>query len=383
MLKHSETTNWWGKMEIIEFGLERIQSLYENTVEYNLSDSGVHPYSLREFLTPDQIEEMLDLEIGYGWTNGTVELRNSIARLYKGRNQDNVIVTNGSAEANFLMVMSLLNPGDELIVFVPNYLQIWGWAKSLGIKVVEVELREDQSWQPDLDELAKAVTLKTKMITICHPNNPSGSIMDEASMIKLVEFARSRDLYLHGDEVYKGSELSGVESPSFADLYDKAIVTSGLSKALALPGLRIGWLVGPTDFIYKAWQCKDYTSITTNTVSEYVADIALQPQKRAEILSRSRRILNENVALLGGWLETNANLFSSILPKAGGMAFVRYNMDINSTDLVHKLREERSIMLVPGDVYGKDGYIRLGVGAPKDHIEAGLSHLSDFARSNF
>ncbi len=370
-------------MEIIEFGLERIQSLYENTVEYNLSDSGVHPYSLREFLTPDQIEEMLDLEIGYGWTNGTVELRNSIARLYKGRNQDNVIVTNGSAEANFLMVMSLLNPGDELIVFVPNYLQIWGWAKSLGIKVVEVELREDQSWQPDLDELAKAVTLKTKMITICHPNNPSGSIMDEASMIKLVEFARSRDLYLHGDEVYKGSELSGVESPSFADLYDKAIVTSGLSKALALPGLRIGWLVGPTDFIYKAWQCKDYTSITTNTVSEYVADIALQPQKRAEILSRSRRILNENVALLGGWLETNANLFSSILPKAGGMAFVRYNMDINSTDLVHKLREERSIMLVPGDVYGKDGYIRLGVGAPKDHIEAGLSHLSDFARSNF
>lgn len=370
-------------MEIIEFGLERIQSLYENTVEYNLSDSGVHPYSLREFLSKEQIEEMLDLEIGYGWTNGTVELRNSVANLYQNRDEDQVIITNGSAEANFLMVMSLLDAGDELIVFVPNYLQIWGWAKSLGIKVVEVPLHENLGWQPDLAELEQALTPKTKMITICHPNNPTGSVMSEDTMRKLVDFAREHNLYLHGDEVYKGSELSGVESPSFADMYDMAIVTSGLSKALALPGLRIGWLVGPSDFIYKAWQCKDYTSITTSAVSEYVADIALQPQKRREILTRSRKILNENVALLGDWLSANNNLFSSVLPKAGGMAFVRYNMDINSTDLVHRLREERSIMLVPGDVYGMDGYIRLGVGAPKKHIEAGLSHLADFARSNF
>lgn len=370
-------------MEIIEFGLERIQSLYENTVDYNLSDSGVHPYSLREFLSTAQTDAMLDLEIGYGWTNGTPELRTSVASLYENRTEDEVMITNGSAEANFLMVMSLLSTGDELIVFVPNYLQIWGWAKSMGITVKEVALREDLNWQPDLDELANAVTPKTKMITVCHPNNPTGSVMSKDAMMQLVAFARKHDLYLHGDEVYKGSELNGIESPSFADLYEKGIVSSGLSKALALPGLRIGWLVGPKDFIYKTWQLKDYTSITTSAVSEYVANIALQPAKRAEILARSQRILNENVGLLGDWLNTNANLFSSILPKAGGMAFVRYNMDINSTELVHKLREERSIMLVPGDVYGRDGYIRLGVGAPKSHVEVGLNHLSDYARSHF
>lgn len=370
-------------MDIIEFGLERIQSLYENTVEFNLSDSGVHPYSLREFLNADQLEAMLDLEIGYGWTNGTPELRTSVANLYKDRSEDEVMITNGSAEANFLMVMSLLSPGDELIVFVPNYLQIWGWAKSMGITVKEIALKEDLGWQPDLDELANAVTPNTKMITVCHPNNPTGSVMSKDAMVQLVGFARKHDLYLHGDEVYKGSELDGVESPSFADLYEKGIVSSGLSKALALPGLRVGWLVGPKDVIYKTWQLKDYTSITTSAVGEFVADIALQPQKRAEILARSRHILNENINLLGEWLGTNATLFSSILPKAGGMAFVRYNMDINSTELVHNLREERSIMLVPGDVYGQDGYIRLGVGAPKSHVEAGLHHLSDYARSNF
>ncbi len=370
-------------MEITEFTLERIQSLYENTVEHNLSDSGVHPYTLNELLSKDQIAQMLNEEVGYGWTNGATELRQSVANLYKDRTPDEVIVTNGSAEANFLIVMSLLNPGDELIVFVPNYLQMWGWAKALGVVVKEVPLREELGWQPDLNDLQHAVTDRTKMITICQPNNPTGSVLPPHEMQKLVDFAAERDIYLHADEVYKGSELNGVESPSFADMYDKAIITAGLSKALALPGLRIGWLVGPEDVIYKAWQRKDYTSITTSAISEFVANIVVQPEKRAEILARSRKILNENVSILSCWLKQNSKHFSSILPQAGGMAFVRYHMDINSTKLVHRLREERSIMLLPGDVYGMDNYIRLGIGAPKEHIEQGLAHLSDFAKTNF
>ncbi len=370
-------------MEFEEFTLERIQSLYENTVDHNLSDSGVHPYNLKELLTPEQMEEVLNLELGYGWTNGTPELRTSIANLYKNRGEDNVTVTNGSAEANIVMVMAMLDPGDELIVVVPNYLQIWGFAKALGVTVKELPLREELSWLPDLAELEGLVSSRTKMITICHPNNPTGSLLPEDSMQSLVDFARKHGLWLHADEVYKGSELDGNERPSFADLYEKSIVTSGLSKSMALPGLRIGWLVGPEAQIYRAWQGKDYTSITAGAISEYVTNIVVQPAKRAQILERSRRILNENVSLLADWLGNNANLFSCVLPKAGGMAFVRYNMDTNSTDLVHKLREERSIMLLPGDVYGMDGFIRLGVGAPKDHIENGLMHLADYARSIF
>ena len=370
-------------MELVEFSLERIQSLYENTVDHNLSDSGVHPYTMRELLTQQQIDEVLNVELGYGWTNGAPELRQSVANLYDGRSADEVIITNGSAEANILMVMSMLEADDELIVVVPNYLQIWGFAKALGIVVREVPLREDTGWQPDMDELAAAVTPRTKMITICHPNNPTGSTLPRDSMDTLVAFARKHDLWLHADEVYKGSELDGVESPSFVDLYEKCIITSGLSKAIALPGLRIGWLVGPKDEIYKTWQSKDYTSITAGAISEYLANIVVQPTKRAEILVRSRRILNDNVAILSGWLDNNANLFSCILPKAGGTAFVRYSMDINSTELIHRLREDCSIMLLPGDVYGMDQFIRLGIGAPKSHIEQGLKHLSEYATSNF
>ena len=139
-------------MEITEFTLERIQSLYENTVDYNLSDSSVHPYTLAQLLNPQQVQDMLQLELGYGWTNGSKELRQSVARLYSDKSAANVIVTNGSAEANFLLVMSLLNPGDELVVLVPNYLQIWGWAKAIGVTVKEVLLQENLGWQPAIDD---------------------------------------------------------------------------------------------------------------------------------------------------------------------------------------------------------------------------------------
>lgn len=370
-----------GSMKIEEFSLERIQSLYENTVEFNLSDSGVHPYSLNELLSAEQRAKLMEVELGYGWTNGAVELREDIAKLYRNRNSDEVIVTNGSAEANFLMVMSLIEPGDEIVVFVPNYLQIWGWARAIGATVKEVKLREELGWTPDLDEVRRAITPRTKLMTICNPNNPTGSLLARETMDTLVEIARAQGCYLHADEVYKGAELESDEPPSFADLYDKAIITSGLSKAMALPGLRIGWLVGPAKDIYTAWQNKDYTSITTSALSEHIARIVIQPAKRAEILQRSKTILRENLALLTNWVKANEEFFSFVPPKAGGMAFIKYSHSMNSTALVHRLREERGIMLLPGDVYGMDGYIRIGIGAPGDHLSAGLERLSDYLKS--
>ena len=117
-------------MKFEEFELERNQSLFENKVDYNLSESGVHPLSLKDFLTRDEQEELLHTELFYGHTTGTPELRKQITGLYNGAIVDNVLATSGSAEANFLAIMTLLEPGDELIYMVPNYLQIRGIAVS-------------------------------------------------------------------------------------------------------------------------------------------------------------------------------------------------------------------------------------------------------------
>ena len=368
-------------MKIEQFTLERIQSLYENTVPLNLSDSGVHPMPISDLLSRKEIEELCTLELGYGWTNGEPSLREAISYLYEDRSIDDVIVTNGSAEANFLMVMSLLEPDDEIVMFTPNYLQIWGWARAIGVNVKTVPHREELDWAPDIDDLRACVSAKPRLITICHPNNPTGAVLSPENMRALVDVAQEHGAYLHADEVYKGSELEGEESASFLDMYDKAIVTNGLSKAMALPGLRIGWLAGPAKKIYAAWQRKDYTSITTTTVSEYVAERALRPRVRRKILDRSKSILRENLAVLSDWVAANADEVSLIPPKAGGMAFVRYHRETNSTEFVHRLREDKGVFLLPGDVYGLDGYFRIGIGAPREHLEPGLERIGEYFRS--
>ena len=369
-------------MKIEEFALERIQSLYENTVELNLSDSGVHPMSLNDLLSEAEMAELRSLELGYGWTNGAVSLRETIANLYDDRGPDDVIVTNGSAEANFLMVMSLLEPGDEIVVFTPNYLQIWGWARALGVTAKAVTHKEELRWQPDVRELKSLVTPNTRLITICHPNNPTGMVLDADAMAEIVAVAAENDIYLHADEIYKGSELFGPEPPSFLDLYDKAMVTNGLSKAMALPGLRIGWLAGPAQDIYAAWQRKDYTSITTCALSEFVAERVIKPVPRQKILDRSKNILRENLSLLHDWVGSNSEHVSFVPPQAGGMAFVRYSHEVNSTELVDALRNEKGVLLLPGDVYGLDGFFRVGIGGLREHLETGLARISDYLREN-
>jgi aspartate/methionine/tyrosine aminotransferase len=365
-------------MRIGEFLLERMQSLYENVVEINLSDSGVHPYELRALLSPQEIEELCAIELGYGWTNGSEALRDAIARLHPGRTRDNVIVTNGSAEANFLVVMALLQPGDELVVVVPNYLQILGWAQAAGVVTRVVPLRQENAWVPDVAEIERAITPRTKMITVCNPNNPTGSLLPLDGMKALVELARKHGLYLHADEIYKGSELFENEGPSMADLYEKALVSNGLSKAMAMPGLRLGWLIGPPQEIASAWHCKDYTSITTGALSEFIACRVLQPERRARVLERSKHILRQNLAIITRWIEAHRDKLSFIPPRAGGMAFVRYEMDVNSTELVEQLRQEKSVFPVPGDAFGLDHYLRIGIGSPAHHLEEGLKRISDY-----
>ena len=364
-------------MEIEEFELERLQSLWENRVEINLTESGIHPYTLRELLSPGEIGELLDLRLTYGWTDGSPELREAIAGYYAATTPANVLVTNGSAEANFLAAWTLLEPGDELVLMLPNYMQIFGLARSLGVEVRPFHLRESRGWAPDLEELRRQVSPRTKVVAVCYPNNPTGAVLSRPEMEEIVAIAEAVGAVVYADEVYKGAELDGEEGPSFRDLSDRAIVAAGLSKALAHPGLRLGWLVGPEEFIAAAWHRNDYTTIAAGVLSQQVARTILDPPRRSAILARNREILGRNRGLLQRWVEKRSEEFSWIPPRAGGMAFLRYRTPINSTVLCHRLRRQKSLLVLPGDVYGMDGYLRLGIGERPETLERGLARLAD------
>jgi hypothetical protein len=364
-------------MKIEIFEMERAQSLWENKVKYNLSESGVHPYTLEEFLRSDEIEKLLSIRLGYGQTNGSEELREAISRLYPGTDLDNVLVTNGSAEANFITIWQNLGPEDELILMMPNYMQIWGLARSFGIRVRPFHLREELKWGPDLDELKDLISPRTKMIAVCNPNNPTGAVLSDSEIKEIASLAEKADAWILSDEVYRGAELDGEETPTFWGLYDKVMVSCGLSKAYALPGLRIGWLVGPKKKIEEAWAYHDYTSISSGILSDWIASLVLEPERRKKALDRNRKILNENLAVLEEWVQKHKPLFELIPPRAGGVAFLRYNMKINSTELADKLLKEKSVFVIAGDFFGMDHYIRIGIGAEKDYFKAGLKLIDE------
>mgnify|MGYP001554925037 CR=1 FL=1 len=365
-------------MKIEEFRLERNQSLFENTVSYNLTESGIHPCSLKDFLSKDEQQEVLELELGYGQTNGDPILRDAISDMYSRYQRDNILVTNGSAEANFVAIWSLLEEGDEITMMLPNYMLVWGLARSFGVEVKPFHLRHESNWGIDWDELEGAVSSRTKMIVICNPNNPTGGVMTEEDMTRVAALAGSVGAYIASDEIYRGSELDGREGTSFHEVYDRSIILSGLSKSMAHPGLRLGWVAADREVVDQCWHHHDYTSISTGIISQYVGQKLLEPGRRQKILNRGRDILRTNLDYLCNWIAARSDRFSLTPPRAGGMAFVHYEMPINSSELADRLRREKSVFVVPGDWYGMDHYLRFGIGCEHRVLKEGLDLIDEF-----
>jgi aspartate/methionine/tyrosine aminotransferase len=155
------------------------------------------------------------------------------------------------------------------------------------------------------------------------------------------------------------------------------VITSGLSKAYGLPGLRIGWVAGPPHLIASLWSYHDYTTISPGALSDALARHALDPSTRPRILARTRRILNENFPAIASWLASHDGLFEYAEPDAGAIVYVRYAHAINSIELVTRLRERKSVLVVPGDHFGMDGYLRIGYGDERGYLLGGLNRLHD------
>jgi len=368
-------------MKLVPFEMERWQSTWEHSVEFNLSESGVEPLPLRELLRDDaSVEHFLNHPLAYSQGNGTPELRSSIAAMYRGATPEQVLVTNGSSEACLLALWHLVEPGDEVVLMLPNYMESWGLVQMFGGKVRPLWLREDRGWQFDPEELATLVGPRTKALAVCNPNNPTGAVMREDQRRAILDAARDSKAWLLADEVYAGAEREGPRTESLWGDYERTLILNGLSKAYALPGLRIGWAVGPPDTIETLWAYHDYTSLTPTYLSDRLAQIALSPGRREEILARTRSILQRNYGMLREWIGVHGSMFTHIPPIAGAICFLRYSLRINSSDLAWRLLKEKSTLIVPGDQFGMDGYIRIGMGHAGTYLSEALGRVDETLR---
>jgi len=371
-----------GRMRIRDFGVEQWMNQWETRCRYNLAETCVASLTVQELLelagtTPAALaSELAPIRLTYGAIEGSERLRTAIAGLYETVSPDGVLVAHGAIGANALAYQALVEPGDVVISLVPTYQQHTAIPESLGAEVRELRLREEDGWLPDLDELRRLADRGVKIIALVNPNNPTGSLLDEARFAEIVAVARRQGAWIIADEVYRGLDQDGDgTSPSFVDRYERTIGVGSMSKAFSLAGLRLGWIVAPAVARTAVTRHRDYSVISVGLVDDVLAAIALEA--REAVLARSRAIVRENLAILDDWV-AGQRAVAYVRPASGTTALLRHAVDLPSEDLCVRLLEAEGVMLTPGSALDMDGYLRIGYANHASVLRAGLGRTSAF-----
>ena len=367
----------------VVFKLERLLSAYEKDVEINLSESGVHPLSMRALLelqggdVDAELAAIAGTELDYPQANGSPELRRAIAGWYPGATAENVLVTVGAIQANFTSLLTVTAPGEAIAVMQPNYQQFWGLAQNLGRTMTTFALKQGRGWALDVDELQDAVAPQTRFLAVVNPNNPTGRVLRREERAAIVSAAERTGAWLLADEVYAGAERDSDEiTETFYGGYERVLAVGSMSKAYGLPGLRVGWVVGPADVVARMWAWQDYITICTTCLGDLLATVALAPDVRPRLIERTRGYVRRGFETVASWAAGRDDVEVQP-PDAAAVCFVKYTKPVNSTELVLRLVREKDVFVVPGDLFGLDGHLRVSFGLPEDYVRAGLSRLGE------
>ena len=362
------------------FAVEQFLSENEHNVQFNFSESGVHPLSYSEFfeIAAVDTDALFSQLIDYPQVNGFESLREVIASRYPGATAENVLVTVGASEANTLVASTLPEHGHNLVKLTPTYEQLGGNAINLGYEVRNVPLVEQQDWDIDTDKLAAAVDEKTSVVHVVNPNNPTGKILSAKDREALVSAAKLHHSWLVADEVYIGTERdSDDETPSFWGEYDQTIVINSMSKAYGMPGLRMGWMVAPKEIIESCWRRHEYAAISASRFSMRLAEYALKEPAASKLKARARNLIRRGFGTLKEKLNVHPGVFSVVPPQASAMSFVKFELPISSEELALRLLREQDVLVIPGSKFGMDDHFRFSSALLEDHLVEGLDRFNE------
>ena len=366
-------------MKINPFKLERFFGKYEFKAPYMLGSSDCESLSIEEILAfePGAEKNFLKTNLGYTECEGLPLLREEIAKLYQNIDSSKIFCFAGAQEAIFIFMNIMLNPGDHIIVQFPAYQSLYEVANSIGCEVTKWPMLEDNNWELDLDFLENNIKPNTKAIIVNTPNNPTGAHFSKEKWEKIIEIARSHNLILFSDEVYRFLELEPSDHLVAAcDLYENAISLGVMSKSFGLAGLRIGWIATRNDDILKRFKgFKDFTTICNSAPSEMLALIALK--NKDKILERNLSIIKSNLQLLDEFFLKYSNIFQWNKPKAGSIGFVRLINGENSEEFSMDIVENCGVLLVPSPLFNYgSSHIRIGFG--RKNLAVALNQLDLF-----
>ena len=372
-------------MNIKPFAVEEWMNEYETGARYNIAETCVDSVSLDELfaLTGESKGEFLSkfcaTRLTYGDIWGSDALREGVCRLYRTVRPDEVVLTHGAAGANHHVFCSLISAGDRVVSIMPTYQQLYSIPEAIGADVAIMHLKQENHYLPDLDELKALVTPGTKMVCINNPNNPTGALMSRELLEQIIEIARGVDAYVLCDEVYRHLTQADGWCESVADLYEKGISVSSMSKVFSLAGIRMGWIATHDKAAVKAFLShRDYNLISCGMFDDAVASLTLRHSD--EMIRRNQAIVRENLAILDEWVQAHPYFYYT-KPQAGTTALVYYDYDIPSYEFCERLYHGTGSFVTPGDCFEQPHSMRIGYACDAQTLKDGLAALADFAET--
>lgn len=371
-------------MKITPFAVEEWMNAYEMGAKYNIAETCVDSVSMDELFTlcgEDKEafwREFSARRLTYGDIEGAPAFKEGICKLYRSVTPEEVVTTHGAAGANHHVFYSLVEPGDRVISIMPTYQQLYSIPEGYGADVQVMKLRQENGYLPDMEELRALAVPGTKLICINNPNNPTGALMSTELLKEIVAVARDCGAYILCDEVYRHLTQKDQWCESIADLYEKGISVSSMSKVFSLAGLRLGWIATHDKEVIKALLShRDYNHICCGMFDEALAAVALRHSDA--ILSRNRGIVRENLAILDAWVQQEPRIRYH-KPEAGTTAMLYYDLDIPSYEFCTRMYHESGAFVTPGDCFEEPFSMRIGYACDKETLEDGLAAMSAFIR---
>ncbi|KAH8700832.1 putative aminotransferase [Talaromyces proteolyticus] len=394
-------------VKIEPFAVEQWMDTYETKTTYNIAETCCASISIEDLqnLSSEKSIRPLSLtqKLTYGAIRGSDEFLGHLSRLYSVKTPDslpkeNILITSGAIQANFLLHYALVGPGDHVVVHYPTYQQLYSVPESIGAEVSLWKAREENKWEVDTKELESLIRPNTKLIVLNNPQNPTGAIIPRSKLQEIVDIARRQSIIIHADEVYRPlfhsiSPADPEFPPSLLSLgYENAVVTSSMSKAYSLAGIRVGWIASRNkDIIERCAVGRDYTTISVSQLDDAVASFALAPHTIHNLLDRNLQLARKNLDLLEKFIESHRWGCDWVKPCAGTTAFVKFSKmgrPVDDIALCKLLNDKAGVLVVPGSqCFGRDGdfkgYVRIGYVSETEVLEKALERLREFMKQEF
>lgn len=346
---------------------------------------GEPDYSAPEQVIEACIASLKRKETSYTSNWGLLELRKEIGKLFETRYgvtynpDDEIMVTVGVSEAIGAILTTILNPGDEVLIPDPAYLAYPACVSIAHGKPILVPTYAKDGFRLSVEELEKNITPGTKAILIGYPNNPTGTVMDRDSLVKVASFAEKHDLIVISDEIYCDLTYEGKHTcfASLPGMRDRTLVMNGFSKSYAMTGLRVGYICGPAQIMQQVYKVHQYEILCTSVTSQYGAIAAL-------------KYCNDDVKAMFREYETRRNIVYDGLCRMGlsvvkpeGAFYIFPDISVtgmNDEEFADRLLKEEKVGVVPGSCFGPQGenHIRISYAASREKLLEALKRMARF-----